>query len=155
MSLLLLSGCDVANNARSDFSRVTSAIASTAQAPPAGTPSSARRTNTAAPTKVATVQDPPKPEPPPQDPPPVSLVGKSEAEIRTLFGPPTSEEDRAPGKTWHYQDGQCAMDVQLYPDVQTRQFGTLAYEVRSNDSTDEGKRLCVAQLHSRTQASGG
>jgi hypothetical protein len=86
---------------------------------------------------------------------PVNLIGKSEGDIRVLLGPPTSEEDRAPGKTWHYRDGQCTLDIQLYPDVQTRQFGTLAYEVKSNDSTDEGKRLCMAQLRSRTQPHGG
>lgn len=85
---------------------------------------------------------------------PVSLVGKSEGQIRALLGPPTSEEDRAPGKTWHYRDGQCTVDVQLYPDVQTRQFGTLAYEVKSDDSTNEGKRLCMAQFRSRTGRGG-
>jgi hypothetical protein len=79
----------------------------------------------------------------------INLVGKSETEVRALLGPPTSEEERAPGKTWHYRDGQCAVDVHLYPDVQTRQFGTLAYEVKSDDNTDEGRRSCLAHLRSR------
>ena len=56
-----------------------------------------------------------------------------------------------PGKRWRYRDGQCTLDVQLYPDVQTKQFGTLAYEVKSDDNTDEGKRVCLAQLQSRAQ----
>lgn len=110
----------------------------------------------------AKLQDPPKQQTSNQEPSrdvatatPVNLVGKSAAEVRSLLGPPTSEEDRAPGKAWHYQDGQCIVDVRLYPDVQTRQFNTLSYEVKSNDSTDEGKRLCLAQLKSRAQANGG
>ncbi|HTE81491.1 MAG TPA: hypothetical protein VK634_12450, partial [Reyranella sp.] len=85
----------------------------------------------------------------------VSLIGKSEGQVRALLGPPTSVEERAPGKTWHYRDGQCSADVQLYPDVQTRQFGTLAYEVKSDDNTDEGRRGCVAQFSSRAQSRGG
>src|SRR5207247_6405262 len=88
-------------------------------------------------------------------PPPVDFIGKSEGELRTLLGPPTSVEERAPGKTWHYREGQCTVDIQLYPDVQTRQFGTLAYEVKSDDNTDEGKRGCLAQIQSRAQANGG
>jgi hypothetical protein len=79
----------------------------------------------------------------------------SEGQVRALLGPPTSVEERAPGKTWHYRYGQCRANVQLYPDVQTRQFGTLAYEVKSDDNTDEGRRVCVAQFNSRAQSAGG
>jgi hypothetical protein len=82
----------------------------------------------------------------------VTLAGKSDNEVRALLGAPTSEEERPPGKRWRYRDGQCTLDVQLYPDVQTKQFGTLAYEVKSDDNSDEGKRLCLAQFQSRVQA---
>src|SRR5882724_11160443 len=101
--------------------------------------------------------EPPRAEPPREvaAPAPVSLIGKSEGQVRALLGPPTSVEERAPGKTWHYRDGQCSANVQLYPDVQTRQFGTLAYEVKSDDNTDEGRRGCVAQFSSRAQSRGG
>ena len=162
MSLLLLSGCDVAHNARNDFSRATTAIASATQSRPPQTPTSPRRIDSPATNRSPSVTDSAKPDVAPQDSArdvavatPVNLIGKSEGDIRVLLGPPTSEEDRAPGKTWHYRDGQCTLDIQLYPDVQTRQFGTLAYEVKSNDSTDEGKRLCMAQLRSRTRSQGG
>ena len=83
--------------------------------------------------------------------PALVLAGKSETEVRALFGTPSSEEDRPPGKQWRYRDGHCTLDVQLYPDVRTKQFGTLAYEVKSDDNSDEGKRLCLAQLQSRAQ----
>ncbi|GEP59838.1 hypothetical protein RSO01_70040 [Reyranella soli] len=69
-----------------------------------------------------------------------------------MLGAPTSEEDRPPGKRWRYRDGQCTLVVHLYPDVQTKQFGALAYEVKSHDDTDEGKRACTVQLQSRAQA---
>ena len=90
--------------------------------------------------------------PSPAHGPAVQLAGKSEDELRALLGSPTNEEDRPPGKRWRYRDRQCTLDVQLYPDVRTKQFETLAYEVKSDDNTDEGRRLCLAQLQSRVQA---
>ena len=129
VALLLLPGCDVAQNARSDFARATRAIAAATQSTPAPASASAKKAD---PRTSAKPLDPPKQETAGQEPSSdvatatsVDLVGKSEAQVRSLLGPPTSEEDRAPGKTWHYRDGQCTVDVQLYPDVQTRQFGTL------------------------------
>jgi len=74
-------------------------------------------------------------------------------ELRAMLGAPTIEEDRPPGKRWRYQDGQCTLDVQLYPDLQTKQFRVLAYEIKSYDNTDEGKRTCTAQFQSRAEAS--
>jgi len=93
---------------------------------------------------------PPAPTPPKA--PSVRFTGKSEKEIRALLGPPTEELNQPPGKRWVYRDGQCTLYVQLFPDIQTKQFGTLSYEVKSNDDTDEGKRLCLAQFQSRAQA---
>jgi hypothetical protein len=156
ISLLLLSGCDVAHNAQRDLARLV-------HSDPFGAakPAPAARVASAPPKPAVAMVDT-KPELPKADPPrevavaaPISLIGKSEGQVRALLGPPTSVEERAPGKTWHYRDGQCSADVQLYPDVQTRQFGTLAYEVKSDDNTDEGRRGCVAQFSSRAQSRGG
>jgi len=80
------------------------------------------------------------------------IAGKSEQAIRVLLGPPTEVGDNAPGKTWHYRDGRCSLDVELYPEIKTRQFATLGYEVKSDDNTSEGKRLCLGQFQSRVQA---
>ena len=162
ISLLLLSGCDVAHNAQRDLTRLVHSDPFTASKPaPAARVASAPAKPAAAVVGPATVVDP-KAEPTKAEPPreasapaSVSLIGKSEGQVRALLGPPTSVEERAPGKTWHYRDGQCSADVQLYPDVQTRQFGTLAYEVKSDDNTDEGRRGCVAQFSSRAQSRGG
>lgn len=169
MGVLLLSGCDVAQNAQRDFSRLVhsnpfASTPATAQVrPPAAQPRSAA---TARPeVKSDAKPDEPRAEPPQTaavaTPPPgttasaVSLVGKSEGQVRAMLGPPTSVQERAPGKTWHYRDGRCSVDVQLYPDVQTRQFGTLAYEVKSDDNSDEGRRDCLARFRSRAQSGPG
>lgn len=160
--LMLLSGCDVAQNAQRDLKRLIHADPFTASKP---APAPQARARTAAgppapaqvPAMVETKAEPPKAEPPREASAPasVSLIGKSESEVRAVLGAPNSVEERAPGKTWHYRDGQCSANVQLYPDVQTRKFGTLAYEVKSDDNTDEGRRGCVAQFRSRAQSRGG
>jgi hypothetical protein len=158
VGLLVLSGCDVARSARQDLAHLTGPAGPRARSQPAATPrpaaTAATTSDPKATNKSATAAEPTK-----QDSAGdtahaanIDLAGKSESEVRTLLGPPNSEEERAPGKTWHYRDGPCAVDVHLYPDVQTRQFGTLAYEVKSDDNTDEGKRSCLAHLRSRNEA---
>jgi hypothetical protein len=172
VGLLLLSGCDVVQSARNDLSRIVSsdpaksphhAVArrtpaakpaakteTAASAQPAGTQPGTANGAAAASSpdaKTDTAADT-------ADSSSVKLIGKSEGEIRALLGPPTTVEERAPGKTWRYRDGKCTFDIQLYPDVQTRQFGTLAYEVKSDDNTDEGNRACLAQFRSRSQPHG-
>jgi hypothetical protein len=168
VGLLLLSGCDVARSARNDLNRLVSSdplkphpqrtVARPAPAKPAPAPAAqtASQAQPASPPSNASPSTDNKIEPSTETAnlPPVNLIGKSEGEVRALFGPPTTVEERAPGKTWRYRDGKCTLDVQLYPDVQTRQFGTLAYEVKSDDNTDEGNRACLAQLRAHGQSGG-
>jgi hypothetical protein len=173
LGLFLLSGCELTQGAQRDFNRLVhgnpfqtaSTSRSTTHTQQAYTSSPSRQAPAAAAATKGTDSktndskaDPQQQEqaaastPAPSVPAaPVTLVGKSEGQVRAMLGPPTSVEERAPGKTWHYRDGRCSVDVQLYPDVQTRQFGTLAYEVKSDDNSDEGKRDCLARLRSRAQ----
>ena len=157
IGLLLLSGCEAARNMGNDFARLTSSQPTSGQvrkAQPVARPrppASATLATPPASGEAAATETPQRRSPP--EGAAVTLSGKSEAELREMLGTPTSEEDRPPGKRWRYRDGQCTLDVQLYPDVQTKQFGTLAYEVKSDDNSDEGKRTCMAQLRARAQAS--
>src|SRR5215475_16476 len=162
VGLSLMTGCQTVRTIGDDYSRALSSqptsqqarsvAAAPARARPAATTATAAAASSPSPSANNEVGPPAAPVRPPSNGTAVSLAGKSESELRVLLGAPTSEEDRPPGKRWRYRDGQCTLDVQLYPDVQTKQFGTLAYEVKSDDNTDEGKRLCVAQLQSRIQA---
>jgi hypothetical protein len=166
--LFLISGCDVAQNAQRDFKRVLHGDQSTAARPATPTRTAARpaaTTTTTTPSIIAASTAPEVRMDEFKQPPAaretaaaatgnINLVGKSEGQVRAMLGPPTSIEERAPGKTWHYRDGSCSVDVRLYPDVQTRQFGTLSYEVKSNDNSDEGKRDCMARIRSRSGGAG-
>jgi len=167
LSLFLLPGCELTQNAQRDFGRLVHGNPFAASRPTTGTaqayaPSSATRTgaNARPESKPADSAKPDEAKIGPQQAtgvpaPPVNLVGKSEGQVRAMLGPPTAVEERAPGKTWHYREGRCSVDVQLYPDVQTRQFGTLAYEVKSDDNSDEGRRDCMARFRSRAQPGSG
>ena len=140
MGLFFLSGCELTQNAQRDFNRLIHGNVSTASAQISPAPQAyARPTAPRTDAKAAAKPD----------------DTKNEGQVRALLGPPTSVEERAPGKTWHYRDGRCSVDVQLYPDVQTRQFGTLAYEVKSDDNSDEGRRDCLARFRSRAQPGSG
>jgi hypothetical protein len=155
--LLLLSGCDTARHMRDDLARLTSPQSAPARKTPPAQQAARSRVPApvtaslaaASPAAPASPDTPVSPAHPPSAIPAPALAGKSESELRALLGGPTSEEDRPPGKRWRYRDGSCTLDVQLYPDVQTKQFSTLAYEVKSDDYTDEGKRRCLVQLQSR------
>jgi hypothetical protein len=155
MAMLVLAGCDVAYSARRDFDRLVSDGPLTSSRPTRAPATAAAVRPSAAPVKEPKASGASAPSPP-EEPvamaPPINLVGESESDIRARFGPPTSEEDRAPGKTWRYRRGPCSLDVSLYPDVQTRQFTTLAYEVRSDDNTDRGKQICLGQFQSHGQS---
>jgi hypothetical protein len=162
--LLLVSGCDVYQNARGDFHRLTTSDPFVGQSSAATGARSAQSRTTSSPSKVASnapttsttdaVSTKPDPAKDASAQTPINIVGKNESEVRAMLGPPTTVEERAPGKIWRYRDGQCTLAVQLYPDVQTRQFGTLSYEVKSDDNTAEGNRACMAQLRARTQSHG-
>lgn len=77
-------------------------------------------------------------------------VGLAESQLVARLGQPSVErEDQPPGKTWRYQNKNCTVDFMLYPDVETRIYRALAYEVINDDKSAAGKRLCLAELEAR------
>jgi len=154
LGVLLLSGCDVMRAARDDFASLTAPKPPPPAAPvrkPAPQPVAAARPP-AKPVTAAAAADVSATLSAAAEVPAPVLTGYRESQLRALLGPPTSVEDRPPGKQWRYRNGKCTLDIQLYPDVETKQYGTLSYKVKSDDDTDEGRRLCLAQLQSRIQA---
>lgn len=80
----------------------------------------------------------------------VPYVGLAESQLVARLGQPSARrEDQPPGKTWRYQNKTCAVDFMLYPDVETRVYRALAYEVINDDKSAAGKRLCLAELEAR------
>ncbi len=82
---------------------------------------------------------------------PVNLVGLDERQLEAMLGPPTEREDKPPAKTWRYRNERCTVDLALYPDVETRVFRTLSYEVVTGEDTATQERLCLAELRSHAR----
>jgi len=83
--------------------------------------------------------------------PPVNLVGLDERQVEAMLGPPTEQEDKPPAKTWRYRGERCTVDLALYPDVETRVFRTLSYEVVTTEDSAAQERLCLADLRSHAR----
>jgi hypothetical protein len=95
-----------------------------------------------------------RPAPAPADAKPQidDLIGWNEAEIRTVFGAPAVQEDHAPTKRWIYHARQCTMNVTLYPEVETRQFQALNYEVNADDGSAKRQQACIAEFSAKLPA---
>jgi hypothetical protein len=130
-ALVFVSGCDLStfDNPAKPPRRVAAAHPRPTPSRPAAAPATAP---TAAPDSGA------------------SLIGLNEDQLLARLGPPAAErDDQPPGKTWRYQHKDCTVDFTLYPDVQTRIYRALAYEVINNDNSATAKRLCLAELEAR------
>lgn len=79
------------------------------------------------------------------------VIGLDEAALRAAFGEPAAQEETAPSKLWIYRRRQCTMNVTLYPDVETRKFHALNYEVSGNDSSTR-QQQCITQFSSQLAA---
>jgi hypothetical protein len=79
------------------------------------------------------------------------LIGLDEASLRSLLGEPAATEETAPSKLWIYRHRQCTMNITLYPDVETRKFYALNYEVSGNDGSTR-QQQCITQFSSQLAA---
>lgn len=85
-----------------------------------------------------------KPATPP--PSPVQLVGLNETELQTLLGMPAAVENHSPGKTLRFRKQDCVLSLALYPDIETRIFRTLSYEVTSDDNNVGATQQCQTKF---------
>jgi hypothetical protein len=144
VALMALCGC-----ADPTPPRVVSAPAPQEPSAPSGPIALTAPPTPAAPAKAAVPakrRDSTKPVQTAQAAPPVQLVGMNEGEVQALLGAPSAVEDHAPGKTWRFRKHDCVLSVALYPDVQSRVFRTLSYEVTSDDHNAGAKQLCETKF---------
>ncbi|MBP7339013.1 hypothetical protein [Niveispirillum sp.] len=111
--------------------------AATRPAPEPATP--AKRPATAKPPPVSV----PAPDP---APPPLRPVGMDEETLKNLLGQPSASRDETPARVLSFRRSQCALNLTLYPDVESRVFRTLSYEVTSDDHDERTARTCHARF---------
>jgi hypothetical protein len=93
---------------------------------------------------------PGNPLPPVPLPPVPELVGLDQAALTTALGQPDSRRDSPPAIIWRYVDGDCAVDVYLYRDVETNALHALYVDVNGDDRTEQRRQLCLQRLARRT-----
>ena len=77
---------------------------------------------------------------------PVQLVGLDETEVQKLLGAPAAVENHSPGKTLRFRRQDCVLSLALYPDVESRVFRTLSYEVTSDDNNAGTTQSCRSKF---------
>ncbi|MFV3129081.1 hypothetical protein [Niveispirillum sp. KHB5.9] len=148
--MLSLTGCayvsDIAGTDRKAAPAATSKPQATAQAaPPPAAPS---KPEAQKPVKRVAGPKPPPAVPVETAPPAPSLqpIGLNEEALQKLLGQPSAIRDETPAKVLSFRRSECALNLTLYPDVETRVFRTLSYEVTSDDHDERTAKLCHARF---------
>lgn len=76
----------------------------------------------------------------------MQLVGLDENAAQALLGAPEAVEDHSPGKTLRFRRQGCVLSLALYPEVETRIFRVLSYEVTSDDHNAGAQQRCEAKF---------
>ena len=70
----------------------------------------------------------------------------NEKSLLAQLGPPSASWDEIPGRKLSFRQRDCLLTVTLYPDVETREFRTLTYEVSSDDHNTGNTSLCETRF---------
>jgi hypothetical protein len=108
----------------------------------------------------ARVPRPPAPPPSPWDPAsaaetrpaappeaqPVVVNGLSGKAVRAMLGQPAAQTGPAPGETWTYRSGSCAVELFLFPNVTHGGLQVLDSRVSGAGSGEDSKQACLRRL---------
>jgi hypothetical protein len=101
--------------------------------PPAPPPLSGSAASTAE-TKPATL------------PEPVVVNGLSGNAVRAMLGQPSARAGPAPGETWTYRSGSCAVELFLFPNVAHGGLQVLDSRVSGAGSGEDSRQACLRRL---------
>jgi hypothetical protein len=77
---------------------------------------------------------------------PVVVNGLSGKAVRAMLGQPAAQTGPAPGETWTYRSGSCAVELFLFPNVTHGGLQVLDYRVRGAGSGEDSKQACLRRL---------
>lgn len=96
--------------------------------------------------QVAKIEPPPPAATPPLARPEVQVIGLDPAALERTLGPPAAHHDSPLAIVWEYADGDCAVDIYLYRDVQSGTLRSLTVDVKGDDQSDERRRTCLGRF---------
>jgi len=97
-------------------------------------------------------QPPPAPAPALAEEPgldPRRLIGLSFAQMAALLGQPALQEERPPARAWAYNAATCVLTIFFYPDIATREFRALTYELKMESASEAERGRCLRDLRPR------
>ncbi len=68
---------------------------------------------------------------------PQSLVGDAPEQVEQLLGAPTETTARTPGLVWTYRAAGCALTMVFYPDVKTKEYQLLTYDLKADPGEND------------------
>jgi hypothetical protein len=80
-----------------------------------------------------------------------AIVGLDQMHVDARFGEPVTEREYGLGKAMEYRYRDCSLEVTLYPEIDTRVYRALAYQVTSDDNTAQSNRACVERFADRVR----
>jgi hypothetical protein len=80
-----------------------------------------------------------------------AIIGRDQPQMAASLGEPVEERERGLGKATEYRDRNCSLEVTLYPEVDTRVYRALAYQVTSDEHTPQSKRACIERFAARVR----
>ena len=89
-----------------------------------------------------------QPPPPASEPPPTTVIGLSQADVRTLLGSPTTAGENGPAQTWIYRVPTCSLTVAFFYDVSRGDFFALTMRAEPPPEPE-----CLAHVYGASHAS--
>lgn len=77
---------------------------------------------------------------------PARLVGLTELETLRLLGAPSRKADIPPAKYWQYASRRCVLRVFFFMEMDSRDFRTLSYELKSVNNDPAVDQQCLADF---------
>lgn len=77
---------------------------------------------------------------------PARLVGLTEQETLRLLGVPSRKADAPPAKYWQYASQRCVLRVFFFMEMDSRDFRTLSYELKSVNNDPTVDQQCLADF---------
>ncbi len=83
---------------------------------------------------------------------PQLLIGLKPAQAIASLGDPASVMERSPSMVWHYNVKGCALELFFYLDLGDNAFRVLAYDMKSDTSSDVAARACLGHFRAAADA---
>jgi hypothetical protein len=77
---------------------------------------------------------------------PNQLVGLDRDGVLDLLGRPALEEEAAPAKVWVYNAESCVLQIFFYPEIVSKEFQVLTYEIRNVEADENARRACLKEV---------